>query len=141
MKNIIILTVGMSLGLFADFIRDNTIQVVTDNSTNLQWQDDVNITKNWREAIDYCEVLTLGNKSDWRLPNVNELYFIADRNKKDPAIDSVYQNVVLNGYWSSSAYIGDESNAWIIYFNHGRSYWNIKSNSYNVRCVRDGQSS
>ena len=139
MKQILLIMIGLSVFSYGDFTRDNATQVVTDNTTGLQWQDDVNVTKTWTQAIDYCETLTLGANSDWRLPNFNELYFIADRSKRNPAIDSAFQNVVSNNYWSSTTVVGLEYNAWNVYFNYGDDFWNRKSNSGYVRCVRDGQ--
>ena len=139
MKQILLIIIGLSVFVFADFTRDNGTKIVTDNSTGLQWQDDINITKNWEDAIDYCETLTLGTHTDWRLPNFNELYFIADRSKRDPAIDSTFQNVVSGNYWSSSTVVGDEGSAWYVYFDGGRDGWDDKSNSFYIRCVRVGQ--
>jgi hypothetical protein len=129
----------------ADFSRDGD-GVVTDNTTGLQWQDDINITKNWEDAIDYCETLTLGTHTDWRLPNFNELYSIVDRSKINPAIEAIFQNVVLDHYWSSTTQISSKRNAWSINFVDGSDQQsdkykmnNDKFNNYNVRCVRVGQ--
>ncbi len=139
MKKIIIMMLGLSVALLADFTRDDSTQIVTDNSTTLQWQDDTNITKSWTEAISYCEALTLGGHSDWRLPNFNELYSIADHSKRDPAIDSTFINVVSDGYWSSTTVVSYEGRAWNVYFYYGNDRWRTKSKSNYVRCVRDGQ--
>ena len=139
MKKIFLVTVMLITVIYADFTRDNATQVVTDSTTGLQWQDNVNITKTWTQAIDYCEALTLGGYSDWRLPNFNELYFIADRSKRNPAIDSAFQNVVSNVCWSSSTVVGYENLAWSVHFSNGDGNWNYKSSSVYVRCVRDGQ--
>ena len=139
MRQILLIMIGLSAFSYGDFTRDNATQVVTDNTTGLQWQDDANITKTWTQAIDYCESLTLGGYSDWRLPNFNELYFMADRSKRNPAIDSAFQNVVSYYYWSSTTVVGYEDTAWNVYFYYGYDYWDYKSNSHYVRCVRDGQ--
>ena len=142
MKRILLIIVGLSVAIFADFSRDNIAQIVTDNTTELQWQDDEdakNISKNWKDAIVYCEALELGGYSNWRLPNFNELYYIADRSKSSPAIDNTFQNVVSDYYWSSTTVVGRESNAWRVDFSSGNDSWNNKSNSNYIRCVRDGQ--
>ena len=137
MRQIFLMT-GLSMALFASFTRSGNI--VTDNTTGLQWQDDTTpATMTWTQAIDYCEALTLGGQSDWRVPNFNELYFLSDRSKSNPAIDSTFQNVVSSLYWSSSTMVGSESNAWYVYFSGGNGHWGGKSFSYFVRCVRDGQ--
>ena len=141
MKQIWII-VGLTVALLADFSRDDSTQIVTDNNTSLQWQDDDNassLTLNWKDAIEFCEALELGGYSNWRLPNFNELYFLADRSKRNPAIDSTFENVVSNRYWSSTTVVGSEYCAWSVGLYSGRDYWNNKSYSYYVRCVRDGQ--
>ena len=140
MRQIFLVMIGLSVSIWADFTRDNSTQIVIDNTTGLQWQDDVNITKNWTQAIDYCEILALGGYTDWRLPNDNELFYIADRSKKNPAIDGIFQNVVLAFYyWSSTTVVGNVSSAWGVSFSHGGNSSYGKSNSRNVRCVRAGQ--
>jgi len=142
MKRILSIMIGLSLAAQADFVRDDATQIVTDTHTGLQWQDNNDakiITKKWTEAISYCEDLNLGEHTDWRLPNFNELYFLADRSKRDPAISSVFQNIVSNSYWSSTTVVGLEDNAWRDHFDDGGGYWDYKSGVYHVRCVRDGQ--
>jgi len=139
MRQILLIMIGLSVSIWADFSRDESTNIVTDNNTGLQWQDDVNSTKTWVEAIEYCETLTLGSHTDWRLPNFNELYFLADRSKRNPAIDTIFQNVVSYYYWPSSTVVGNEYRAWAVYFDYGYGDWNNKSNSLYVRCVRGGQ--
>ena len=139
MRRILLITIGLSVSIWADFTRDNTTQIVTDTNTKLQWQDNESVSKKWTEAIDYCEALTLGGYNDWRLPNQNELRSIADRSKREPAISSTFQNVVSYGYWSSSTVVGDEDYAWGVGFDNGDDDWDDKSDEDYVRCVRDGQ--
>ena len=142
MKKILLILTGLSVLLFADFSRDSSTKIVTDNTTGLQWQDDSDaktVTKTWIEAINYCEALTLGGHSDWRLPNFYELYYLADRSKRSPAIDSTFQNIVSDGYWSSTTIVGSEDYAWVVNFDYGGDYGGNKSYSHRVRCVRAGQ--
>ncbi len=140
MKKILLILLGLSTLASADFSRDNATGIVTDNSTTLQWQDDaVGATMKWEAAISYCEDLTLGSHENWRLPNFNELYYIADRSKRDPAIDSTFQYVVSNYYWSSTTVVGYSGTAWNVYFYDGNDDWDYKGYSNYVRCVRDGQ--
>jgi len=142
MKKIMILLLIISISLWADFTRNNSTQIVTDNNTGLEWQDDVNITKTWQGAIDYCEALALDG-GRWRLPNFNELYYLADRSTYNPAMDSTFKNVnTSSSYWSSTtyAYGTNLTNlAWVVYFNFGNDSIDNKSNSYYVRCVRARQ--
>jgi len=137
----LLLLIGISSFLLAgNFSRDNIKEVVTDNVTGLIWQDDVaakTVTKTWEDAIDYCEALTLGGYTDWHLPNYNELYSIGDRSRYNPSIDSTFQNVVSDYYWSSTTIARDISSAWGVYFDTGYDFMSGKTNTYYVRCVRD----
>jgi len=125
--------------LSAEYIRDDSSQVVKDTSNNLVWQDDSDaktIKKEWKNAIEHCK--GLGN--DWRLPTFNELYSIIDQSKKSPAIKSAFKNVATDDYyWTSTTYADDTAYAWVVYFYYGGDYWYGKSDSLYVRCVR-GQS-
>ena len=122
-----------------DFVRNSTKDIVTDTRTLLQWQDngDVKVKKiEWSEAITYCEALSLGGYDNWRLPNKNELYYIADRTIYYPAMDSTFKNVSKT-YWSSTTFAGDTNDAWVIIFTSGDDDWDNKSSSNYVRCVRE----
>ena len=127
----------------ADFTRSNGI--VTDTRTGLQWQDDYSDNSGnvksakWMDAIAYCESLSLGGYDDWRLPNFNELYYIADRSKRNPAIDPTFQNTRSDYYWSSTSFVGGEGYAWLVHFRHGYDNGYGKSYSFYVRCVRAGE--
>jgi len=124
------------------FSRDDSTQIVTDSKTNLQWQDNedvITVQKSWREAINYCENLTLSGYSDWRLPNHNELYSIVSESNYNPALSSVFQNRRADHYWSSTTVISDTDYAWGINFIYGYDGYYNKSDSYYVRCVRTGQ--
>ncbi|MCP4000511.1 MAG: DUF1566 domain-containing protein [Gammaproteobacteria bacterium] len=49
--------------------------VVVDIGNQLMWQDapdNATLNTDWQGALQYCELLDLGGKTDWRLPNVNE---------------------------------------------------------------------
>ena len=128
----------------ADFSRDSD-GVVTDSVTGLQWQDNYsdngdNIKKaKWTDAIAYCEALSLGGDDDWRLPNFNELYYLADRSKCNPAIDPTFQHTASDLYWSSTTIVGGEGSALNVDFDDGGGHWNSKDDTYHVRCVRARQ--
>jgi len=144
MRRIPLSMIALSAMTMADFSRSSD-GIVTDNTTTLQWQDDysdnngsVKETK-WEDAIDYCEALTLGGYDDWRLPNFNELYSITDHTKSNPAIDTTFQDVVSDYYWSSTTVVGLEDYAWGVGFSYGDDSGFYKSSNNDVRCVRDGQ--
>ncbi len=130
----------------ADFIRDDANGVVVDTTTSLMWQDDNDsVQKTWKEAIDYCEGLSLAGYDDWRLPNFNELYILADRSKKEPSIDSSFKYIKYSSsdnysfYWSSSSILSLPNYALGVYFYNGFDDWYRKGNNLYVRCVRSVQ--
>lgn len=131
---------SLALSLQADYTRDDAKNVVTDSTSGLMWQDNaVGSTINWATALTACENLTLGEYTDWRLPNYNELYHLADRSRSNPALSPVFTQVVSGYYWSSTTFASDTSSAWYVGFGYGGDYWDYKTTSYYVRCVRAGQ--
>jgi hypothetical protein len=117
---------------------DNGNGIVTDTITGLLWLRDEGGEMNWNAAVDYCNSLSLGGYRDWRLPDVEELETIVDKNKSNPSIDTLYfPHAHSWRYWTSYTDGLDERYAWFIYFSHymvdnlGKS-----SGTGYVRCVR-----
>jgi len=140
MRAILLILIGFSSFVDAgDFSRTNG--VVTDARTNLEWQDDYSDNNNdikygiWQNAIDYCETLTLDGKSDWRLPNLNELISLVDDTKYSPTINRVFQTFIIASYWSSTSYFNSNT-AWTVNFDSGITIGSGKSYDRSVRCVR-----
>ena len=140
MKQILLILIGLSGFIYADFSR--SVDIVTDSNSGLQWQDNTaakTVTRSWQEAISYCEALNLGEKSDWRLPNINELISLVNDTRYNPAIYTTFQNVASNFYWSSTTYASNSYFAWFVNFYNGGRYDSGKNRNYYVRCVRAGQ--
>ncbi|UMB54830.1 DUF1566 domain-containing protein [Lutibacter sp. A64] len=53
---------------------DNKNGTVTDNVTGLMWQKDMGLKMTLEEALLKAENSNLGGYSDWRIPNIKELY-------------------------------------------------------------------
>lgn len=51
---------------------------VTHNTTGLVWQQGEVTPTPWEAALTYCENLSLGSHSDWRLPTIKELHSLSD---------------------------------------------------------------
>ena len=144
MRVIFLILIGLSSVINAgNFSRNSGI--VSDNAANLEWQDDYSDNNNsikqttWQSAIDYCEALTLDAKSDWRLPNLNELISLVDDTKFNPSINMVFQNTNSKYYWSSTSLSYLHDGSWIIRFYSGGQRYDIKNANNYVRCVRVGQ--
>jgi len=142
-------------GATRSYTRDDVSGIVTDNVTNLMWQDNESVQKKWvtqanydagnysdtsgDTATTYCTNLALGGHNDWRLPTIEELVYLTDKGRTNPAIDPVFQNTVSDGYWSSTTIAGSTQHSWVFNFNGGFTSYNYKTNDHYVRCVRDGQ--
>jgi hypothetical protein len=155
-------------GVTPNYTRDDAKQIVTDHITGLEWQDDGNassVTKPWLTqenydkctgnngqtqdttkcydtsgdtAATYCTTLSLDG-GGWRLPTIDELMYIADRSKRNPAINPTFQHTASDYYWSSTTFVGYEDIAWGVYFFNGSDYWDDKGHARYVRCVRARQ--
>ncbi len=141
MKKVILGFILLISMLNAEFLRDESKEVVLDTRTNLIWQDNNDVSdlrkrKTWSDAIEHCKNSTLGGFTNWRLPNFNELYYIADRSTFNPAISPVFKNVANSFYWSSSTLTGRTSYASGVYFHNGVDSSYSKPSGGHVRCVR-----
>jgi pimeloyl-ACP methyl ester carboxylesterase len=119
---------------------DNSNGTVTDNATGLMWQQEEPGPMLWDSALSYCEGLSLGGHTDWRLPNTKELESLTD-DTKYPSIDTAFfPNAYNSIYCSSTTLAGYPNNAWYVIFSHGQDVYDYKYSSWYVRCVRGGQS-
>lgn len=132
---------------------------VTDNLTGLMWAKDAGAAgqKKWYDeggspeypALAYCNGLTLGGHTDWRLPNVKELQSLIDFAWSNPGLSNAagtakwapgdaFTGVLSNVYWSSTTYAADPNRAWFVHMLNGYVYYDYKDRSYYVWPVRSG---
>ena len=116
--------------------------IVRDNVTGLEWQSDTAPgVYLWDDAKTYCDNLTLGGYSDWRLPTIKELSTIVDWSRYNPAINiNYFPDTQVYACWSSTVVIFNPSHAWVIDFSSGifSSGRMVEISTY-VRAVRGGQ--
>ena len=131
------------VAVMAGDLYDNGNGTVTDNNTGLMWQqDDAPLLMDWEFAIFYCDELSLGGYSNWRLPNIKELVSLTDDTLYNPAIDTnFFPNIVLDEYgdayyWSSTTRPTGGPRALTVNFGDGESHSSNKENSLRGRCVR-----
>ena len=119
---------------------------VGDDHTGLCWQwDDYDTPLNWTDALDYCNELSLGGHTDWRLPSAAEIITMMDYscNSSDPAhCYSDFQNTAFEwttttgSYWSSTTRPEYTGTAYYAYMYTG-DIGNVgKTFARYVRCVR-----
>ncbi|MCK5807704.1 DUF1566 domain-containing protein [bacterium] len=113
--------------------------IVTDLKSNLVWAQSFISLKTWKGALSYCEDLVSAGKSDWRLPDVNELKSIIDYKSTNIVIDEEAFPSTPSGYfWASTTGRYILNQAWGVSFYNGSVHSNNKSHKYFVRCVRGG---
>ncbi len=101
---------------------DNGDGTVTDDTTQLVWQQSLNNTSTQSAAVATCATLSLGGYTDWRLPSVVELLSIFDPTLEMPAINQTYfpqGATFLQLLWSSTLVAGFWGRAacqWVIDF-------------------------
>ena len=133
---------------------------------NLIWSDRSSSTMNWSSAKQYCEDLTEGGYTDWRLPTISELRTTIKNCSGSQSGGScrVSDSCLSSDCWSKSCYCDDRSNnggyysklgdadgiylwssstlsdstgnAWYVDFRYGHVDDYGKSGNSYVRCVR-----
>lgn len=136
---VIIFILAMINNAIAKNFTDNGDGTVTDNETNLVWQQGEGEVMNWKAAIIHCEGLSLVGMNDWRLPNKRELFSLVDGSRFNPSIDITYfPNVYSENYCSSTTRSSNTSYGWCVSFLDGGVHINSKTSNSYVRCVRGG---
>ncbi len=91
--------------------------------------------RNWDEAYAYCNDLVLAEFDDWRLPEVDELQGLKEKNHPIPWINDIF-DCYSYLYWSGTTSPDSSISAWAISFTTGGGV-DGKQNRYYVRCTRD----
>ncbi len=116
---------------------DSTNGTVLDNQTGLMWQQDSTaFAYAWRDAVAYCETLALGGHTDWRLPNLKELYTIVDLKTRNPSLDLSAFMSHGGKTWSSSPCAASTTTVWYVDFYDGYVGNGLSTGTAYVRCVR-----
>lgn len=132
---------------------DNGDGTVTDKLTGLMWTKDADFaggTRAWNAAVDFCENLDFAGYTDWRLPNLRELWSLINAGWFDPALSDTsgtgqwsendpFINVVSGFYWTSTTSPPDTSIAWRLTLQTGGTRRSNKLYSYPVWPVRGGR--
>ncbi|MBM4302033.1 MAG: DUF1566 domain-containing protein [Deltaproteobacteria bacterium] len=138
---------------------DNNNGTVTDNLTKLIWTKNANAfgAKNWPNALTAANTLASGSAGltdgstvgVWRLPNIRELQSLINYGFYGPALPNTlgtgqweegnpFQGVQPFNYWSSNTHPYNAPDAFHVNFCCGSVYYDHKSTSNYVWCVRAG---
>ncbi len=159
--------------LIANRYSDQGDGTVVDTQTSLHWmrfalgqtwngKNNISEAKRytWQEAIDATDKFNqsggFAGYQDWRVPTIDELKSIVERNKKPAINHAMFPATPLSLFWScssvvnanqsagSSAYFRRSTqsyspveSAWAVYFYGGSAYWYGKTSYYYIRLVRD----
>ncbi len=77
---------------------------------------------------------------DWRLPTLNELLSLVERQCQDPAINpNHFPNTPSAAIWSQTPYADVPDSAWVVNFYYGLPFFEHRTNRLPVRLVRNSQ--
>jgi len=131
---------------------EDGLRIIKDENTGLIWE----VKSPIEEDINYCQdkysfdeinekyIKKLnsekyGGRSDWRMPNKDELRSIVDYSKINPSIDtSFFENTIPGFYWCENVYEMQDYFGWVISFGMGAATANSKSTKRFVRAVCGG---
>jgi len=134
---------------------ENADRTVTDTLTGLVWTREGNAPgpaacnpgtrKNGQGALDHVHCLNANRylgRSDWRLPNRNELASLINHGQPDSAEwlnTQGFSDVQAGGYWSSSTYVTTPWNAWGVNMHDGAVTSFARKHDINIWPVRGRQ--
>jgi hypothetical protein len=130
---------------------DNLDGTVTDNLTGLIWLKNADCfgLRVWTDALSDANGLMSGScgltdgsvATDWRLPNIKELFSLVDYGQSNPALPSghPFTGVQSAGYYSSSSSVAGPDAAWAVNLSFGQDSPSNKPNTRYVWPVRGGQ--
>ena len=131
--------------IYTPFLVDNGDGTITDTITGLMWQKTDGGEMTIENARLYCNTLSLGGDSNWRLPTIHEGLSILNLNHLNPALDTNFFTYTTAGYWwSADIQIGDTTKIWVT--NAGGGVGNHPKSEtisaggvkrFHVRAVRD----
>ena len=120
--------------------------LMKDNVTGLIWSEGDATDGNWDSAISYCDVLSHGGITTWRLPTQIELmeaynHGIRDVGYKGGTSNSGTDNNqnfipdVDQNFWSAMTLSNIPTNAWRVFLRNGNANNFGTNNIYRVVCV------
>ena len=116
-----------------------------DTITGLLWQRNDGGEMTIENARRYCDTLSLGGFTDWRLPNVYEAYSILNHQNTNPALDvNVFVKTAAQYWWTSDRQLNDTNKIWCTNSgggvgNHPKTETSSAGGTkkFHVRAVRD----
>jgi hypothetical protein len=128
-------------------LSDPNDDMVLDTQTGLIWARNANLsngTKNWQDAMTYCDNLVLAGKDDWRLPSKDELVTLLAEPYPSTLIPDLpvghpFVNVQSSWYLSSTGSEYTPEYAWRVNMGNGNVLTYFRTSLSYVWPVRGGQ--
>jgi hypothetical protein len=99
--------------IYPPFFFINGNGTVTDTVTGLMWQQVDGGEMTIENAINYCDSLSLGGYTDWRLPTAHEAFSIQNMQYTNPSLNtSVFSITGAEYWWSSNKQANDANKVW-----------------------------
>jgi uncharacterized protein DUF1566 len=111
---------------------------VKDNQTGFIWEQEPDrIHDVWGASVSRCATKTVGGKTGWRAPSVDELKTLIDPSQHDPALPAghPFSNIKSEIYWTATPDPKDDIVAWQISFFSGEPVTDQKSGTRRMWCV------
>ena len=94
----------------------------------------------YNDALQHAAAQASRTGKAWRVPNLDELFSISDKNFGSPTIDTIAFPATPSLYfWSASAYATHSDYAWYVNFNVGSASYGYRGSAFRIRLVRAGQ--
>ena len=86
--------------------------VLRDTVTGLMWQRGDGGEMSWEQAKRYCDTLSLGGYTDWRLPSGHEAFSIHELSHGNPALPDAFERTQAEYWWSIDTLKTDGRRIW-----------------------------
>ena len=114
---------------------------VQDSRTGLIWEQEPDREHDvWSRSNERCATKTVGGRSGWRGPTIDELKTLIDLSQHDPALPAghPFSNIRSEIYWTATPDPKDDIVAWQVSFFSGEPVTDQKSGTRRMWCVLNG---
>jgi len=111
---------------------------VRDSQTGLIWELEPDREYDvWARSVARCPAKTVGGKTGWRAPSVQELKTLVDVSQHDPSLPAghPFRSIKSDIYWTATPHPTDDIVAWQVSFLSGQPVTDQKSGTRRMWCL------